>query len=101
MAKLHQKTTTKDLAIAIAKQTGLRLEEVRHVLECLPFYIYESIAKNKDVTYTNLGRFRRVFRKARHGSNFRGGSAYRRKTYRMNFTPYESVRKKLQELANK
>ena len=101
MAKSHQKTTTKDLAIAIAKQTGLRLEEVRHVLECLPFYIFDSVARNKTASIANLGTFKRVFRKARNGSNFKGCHTQRKQTYRIKFIPHFKLRKKLQELANK
>ena len=101
MAKLHQRTTTKDLAITIAKETGLKLVDVRYVLECLPFYIYESVAKNKNVNISHLGTFKRVFRKARNGSNFKGCNTQRKQTYRIKFIPHFKLRKKLQELANK
>ena len=101
MAKLHLKTTTKDLAEIIAEQTDLKITDVRHVLECLPFYIVDSVTNGKTVQIHNLGSFNRVDRKSRLGSDLNGKRIKWDKTYRMQFVPSRIVREKLREAANK
>jgi nucleoid DNA-binding protein len=101
MAKLHQKTTTKDLAIELAQSTGIKLADVRHILSCLPFHILKHILNGKTVTITDLGRFRPLARKPRLGSDLRGNRIMWKPTTRMQFVPCYSVRKKLQVASNK
>jgi nucleoid DNA-binding protein len=99
--KLHQKTTTKDLALEIAKASGIKLHDVRHVLECLPLCILKHNILGKTVQMLNLGRFRPVPRKARIGSDLKNRRIHWPPTIRMVFTPSRLVREKLQEAANK
>lgn len=54
---LKIKMTRKELAVAIAKQTNLNLEEAEQLIVAFGEVVSETLEKNEKITYSNFGTF--------------------------------------------